>query len=220
MAKVGRQRIIYDNAAFIGNVGWRQNEQTFDAVSLTNTSIDKLTINYAYLNQVNRIFGSNTDTPIPAGPPPFTNVEYDGASAQLLNASYHIDKDFMVGGYAYIMNFEDLRAWDNNTFGVSTKVTLGGVALCGELAYQDKAGVLGEEDAMYAHITASKTFYTQTFTVGFESLGSGFKTPLATLHAFNGFADATDGVVHRVRTMDYQTYIYLIPLRYFWESNG
>ena len=220
MAKVGRQRIIYDNAAFIGNVGWRQNEQTFDAVSLTNTSIDKLTINYAYLNQVNRIFGSNADTPISAGPPPFTNVEYDGASAHLLNASYHIDKDFMVGGYAYIMNFEDLRAWDNNTFGVSTKVTLGGVALCGELAYQDKAGVLGEEDAMYVHITASKTFYTQTFTVGFESLGSGFKTPLATLHAFNGFADATDGVVHRVRTMDYQTYIYLIPLRYFWESNG
>ncbi|MFO7578471.1 MAG: alginate export family protein, partial [Pelovirga sp.] len=26
----GRQRIIYDNARFVGNVGWRQNEQTYD----------------------------------------------------------------------------------------------------------------------------------------------------------------------------------------------
>jgi hypothetical protein len=25
-----RQRIIYDNARFVGNVGWRQNEQTYD----------------------------------------------------------------------------------------------------------------------------------------------------------------------------------------------
>ena len=32
--KVGRQRIIYNNAAFIGNSGWRQNEQTFDAASI------------------------------------------------------------------------------------------------------------------------------------------------------------------------------------------
>jgi hypothetical protein len=29
----GRQRLLLDNQRFIGNVGWRQNEQTFDAVS-------------------------------------------------------------------------------------------------------------------------------------------------------------------------------------------
>ena len=29
---VGRQRIIHDDHRFVGNVGWRQNEQTFDAV--------------------------------------------------------------------------------------------------------------------------------------------------------------------------------------------
>lgn len=47
--KVGRQKIIYDNSAFIGNVGWRQNEQTYDAISLENKSIDNLTLNYAYI---------------------------------------------------------------------------------------------------------------------------------------------------------------------------
>ena len=29
-AKLGRQRVIYNNARHIGNVGWRLNEQTFD----------------------------------------------------------------------------------------------------------------------------------------------------------------------------------------------
>src|SRR5690606_16290967 len=31
-ATIGRQRIVLDNARFVGNVGWRQNEQTYDAV--------------------------------------------------------------------------------------------------------------------------------------------------------------------------------------------
>ncbi len=31
--RAGRQRIIYDNARFVGNVGWRQNEQTYDSFS-------------------------------------------------------------------------------------------------------------------------------------------------------------------------------------------
>lgn len=189
-AKAGRQRIIYDNAAFIGNVGWRQNEQTYDAISLANKSIDGLTLNYAYINQVNRIFGSDADSAIL---PPFINVQDVGASVHLFNASYAGIKDVILGGYAYVMNFEDLGAWDNNTFGVSAKGTLGGVALYGELAYQDKAGIAGEEDALYAHATATKAFGCQSLTLGLEHLDAGFKTPLATVHTFNGFADVTDG---------------------------
>ncbi len=32
---IGRQRIILDDSRFVGNVGWRQNEQTYDAVRVT-----------------------------------------------------------------------------------------------------------------------------------------------------------------------------------------
>jgi len=192
-ARVGRQRIIYDNAAFIGNVGWRQNEQTYDAVSFTNKSIDGLTFNYAYIGQVNRIFGSDADSPI-GFLPGFTNVQDIQSDIHLINASYAGIKGLTLGGYAYIMNFEDVGAWDNNTFGFSAKGTLGGVALYGEFAYQDKAGLAGEDDALYAHATASKTFFgNQAFTLGLEHLDAGFKTPLATVHAFNGFSDVTDG---------------------------
>ena len=37
---LGRQRIILDNWRFIGNVGWRQNEQPFDSITLQITPIE------------------------------------------------------------------------------------------------------------------------------------------------------------------------------------
>lgn len=193
-AKVGRQRMIYDNAAFIGNVGWRQNEQTFDAISLSNTSIDALTLNYAYINQVNRIFGSDADSPLVFAPPViFSNVQDLDSDIHLLNASYTGITDLTLGAYVYLMDFEKRPNWDNDTFGVSAKGTLLGLALYGELAYQDQAGALSEDDAFYAHVTATKTFGTQSLTLGVEHLDDGFKTPLSTVHAFNGFADAFIG---------------------------
>jgi hypothetical protein len=195
IGKLGRQRIIYDNAAFIGNVGWRQNEQTYDSISLSNKSIDGLTLNYAYLDQVNRIFGSDADAPLAPG---FASVQDIGTSSHLFNASYAGIKGLTLGGYAYIMNFEDVGAWDNNTFGASAKGDVLGLTLYGEMAWQDKAAVTGDQEALYAHISATKNLKTDSFdfgalTVGVEHLDAGFKTPLATVHAFNGFADVTDG---------------------------
>ena len=193
-ARFGRQKFVYDNAAFIGDVGWRQNQQTYDAISLTNKSLDGLTANYAYLNQINRIFGSDADAPLRPG---FTNVEDIAASAHLFNASYTGIKGLTLGGYAYIMNFEDVSAWDNNTYGISAKKEMFGLTLYGELAWQDKAGLAGTDEALYTHVNAMKNLKTGdcdfgTLTLGVEHLDAGFKTPLATVHAFNGFADVTD----------------------------
>ncbi len=176
----GRQRIIYDNAAFVGNIGWRQNEQTYDSVSFKNTSIEGLTFQYAYLGQVNRIFGSDATLP---------NIGYVKANSNLFNASYTGIEGMTLGAYVYQMNFQENPVWDNNTFGFSAKGTLAGVSLYGEVAYQDKASSVDEE-AYYYHGTATKALGGQSFTVGLESLGAGFKTPLATAHAFNGYADS------------------------------
>lgn len=182
--KLGRQRIIYDNAAFIGNVGWRQNEQTYDAFSISNTSVAGLTVNYAFVNQVNRIFGSDA-TGI------FENAP---GELHLLNASYAGIKGLTLGGYIYLMEFDDAGStgWDNDTYGVSAKGNLAGLTLYGELAYQDKAGPLNDQEGLYAHATVTKAFGPQTLTLGIEHLDAGVQTPLATLHAFNGYADATD----------------------------
>jgi hypothetical protein len=176
--KLGRQRIIYDNAAFIGNVGWRQNEQTYDAISLNNTSIDGLTLQYSFINQVNRIFGSDA-----------TGFAGDiGSAIHSLNASYTGISGFTLGGYVYLMDFDDVNAFDNDTFGVSVKTKQLGLDLYGEFAFQSDAGV-GGDDSDYAHITVAKTLVCHTFTAGMEYLSDGFRTPLSTAHAFNGFAD-------------------------------
>src|SRR5690606_29977863 len=76
-AKVGRQVIILDNARFVGNVGWRQNMQTFDAVTLKNSSVEKLDLTYAYLWKVKRIFGN---------PPGTAFTDFD-SNSHLINAA-------------------------------------------------------------------------------------------------------------------------------------
>ncbi|MFD2258087.1 alginate export family protein [Luteolibacter algae] len=178
-SRVGRQRIIYDNAAFIGNVGWRQNEQTYDAISLRNSSISGLTLQYAYINQVNRIFGSDA-----------TGFAGDvGSRIHLINASYDRVEGYTLGAYAYLMDFDGPNVWDNNTYGVSAKTNLLGLDLFGEMAFQNEAGTNSDDESNYAHLSVAKSMETHTFTAGLEYLSSGFRTPLATLHAFNGYAD-------------------------------
>jgi len=180
LARVGRQRIIYGNSAFIGNVGWRQNEQTFDAVSLTNTCVDDLTLELAYINQVNRIFGSDAGGIL-------ENLPGD---IFLANAAFSGMDGLTFGAFAYLMDFEDTPGLENHTYGLSAKGCALGLDLYGEVAWQDKAGVAADQEAWYAHATATKAFGGQSLTLGVEHLDAGFKTPLATVHAFNGFADA------------------------------
>ncbi|MEX1049799.1 MAG: alginate export family protein [Akkermansiaceae bacterium] len=188
VVKIGRQRLIYDNAAFIGNVGWRQNEQTFDAISFTNQSIQDLTLNLAYIDQVNRIFGSDADNQT-------ANRQDVSSEIYLLNTRYTGIRGLTVGGYAYFMKFDEpvVEGWDNQTYGVTAKGDLLGLTLYGELAYQTDAGPANDTEALYAHFSATKTLGTHAFTAGIEFLDAGFQTPLATVHAFNGFADAFIG---------------------------
>ncbi|MBC7979941.1 MAG: hypothetical protein H7Y36_05200 [Armatimonadetes bacterium] len=181
--RAGRQRIIYDNAAFIGNVGWRQNEQTYDALSLNSTYVPGLTLQYSYINQVNRIFGSDANGF-------FGDI---GSNTHLLNASYTGIEGYTLGGYVYLMDFDGLDIWDNNTFGISAKTKQFGLDFYGELAFQNEAGIAQDDESMYAHFTVAKMIDTQTLTLGLEHLDAGFRTPLATLHAFNGFADVFNG---------------------------
>ncbi len=74
---LGRQRLLIGNQRFIGNSGWRQHEQTFDALSFTNTSVDKLSLTYA-------IFIASTGLVDPALPAPHTTA--GAATAQAITS--------------------------------------------------------------------------------------------------------------------------------------
>lgn len=181
-AKFGRQRIIYNNAAFVGNVGWRNNEQTYDALSFSTGYFDGLSLDFAYVNQANRIFGSDADGA-------FRNLPGD---LYFFNGSFKATEDLTLGAYALLMDFDDMAGGsdiDNDTFGISAKSSVIGLDLYGEIAYQDGAGSTADEESIYAHATIGKKFGDQNLTLGYEYLGAGVKTPLATGHAFNGFSD-------------------------------
>ena len=79
-AKVGRQRINLDNQRFIGESGWRQNLQTFDAVSIGSEPIKDFELYYSYLWDIHRVYGNVSGLPA-------ANGDFDSRS-HLINLSY------------------------------------------------------------------------------------------------------------------------------------
>lgn len=182
LVKVGRQRIIRNSAAFIGNVGWRQNEQTFDAINIGYTK-DNFSFSYAYSDRVQRIFGSDANDALPG--PPLRDFE---GEFHILDASYKTDFG-KVGGYAYLLDVDNNgNVGESNTFGAFVDTG----SIYAEFAYQDGESGLagGDYDALYGHLKYTAKMQGATVMTGVEYLGENFKTPFATVHAYNGFADA------------------------------
>ncbi|WP_049630098.1 alginate export family protein [Cellvibrio sp. pealriver] len=185
--KYGRQRLVLDNARFVGNVGWRQNEQTYDGISFTNKTIRYTNVTYAYIKNVNRIFGEN-------------NVSQGDHNhdSHVLNLSYTGFEAGKLIAYAYLLDVENpiaAKGLSNDTFGVRWQSATDGMfAYNLEYAKQKDAGVAGAFDADYFLAEGVLSISRFVFTLGYEVLGSdegkyGFATPLATLHAFQGWAD-------------------------------
>jgi hypothetical protein len=185
--KYGRQRLILDNARFIGNVGWRQNEQTYDGVSLTNKAIRYTNFTYAYIKNVNRVFGEDNAA-----------LGDLNMNSHVLNASYTGFDAGKLIGYAYLLDVENPIAQfglASDTFGARWQGTIGEMFTYNlEYAQQQDAGVGEAYSADYMLAEGTYTVSRFSFGLGYELLGSdngayGFATPLATLHAFNGWAD-------------------------------
>lgn len=182
--KIGRQRIVYDNARFVGNVGWRQLEQTYDAARVDTTGIPGLTAHYAYIDSVQTVTSADDDM-----------------NSHLVNLNYGGLGFAQIAAYGYFLEYNAAsgqRANSSRTLGafVDGGLDLGGAKLLyrAEYAKQDdyQDGNNGI-DADYLHLMLGATVAGVTGQVGYELLGaddySGFETPLATKHAFNGWAD-------------------------------
>jgi hypothetical protein len=178
---VGRQRLNYDNARFVGNVGWRQNEQVFDAVQLRTELVRDATLSYAYLHRVNGIL--------------LTGSRMQG---HLLNARYAPLPQFALSGYGYWLDFREDRPAnaDRRTLGLRASGSFAGAVPLHytlELARQHDHADAPELEADYWLAELRTETGPVSWTVGYEVLGgdgsTGFQTPLATLHAFQGWAD-------------------------------
>ncbi len=200
-ARLGRQRITLDNLRWIGNVGWRQNEQTYDGLSLSCEAIEGVNVFYAYVDNVNRIFGENSPS-----------MTFPGAGnlrmqSHLLNVSHELDGIGKLSVYGYRLDFDTEDAAGNEPSTDTVGARLAGkrplsdgldLLWSGELAHQhDSSANRVNVDANYYQgevgLACSET--KTSARLGMEILeGSGqpgdkLTTPLATLHAYNGWAD-------------------------------
>ncbi|PZO09591.1 MAG: hypothetical protein DCF27_04945 [Lysobacteraceae bacterium] len=187
-AMLGRQRIALDNQRFIGNVGWRQNEQTFDALALDAKASDAVTLRYYYLDRVHRVAGDEAINPL---------ARERKLRGHLGNAAWTLPLGTLVG-YGHLVDDSDVASASSRTFGLRwTGSRALGRSTFGwtlERANQrDHANNPRDVDVGYWLAEAALSRGRVTGKLGWEHLGSdgtsGFQTPLATLHAFNGWAD-------------------------------
>ena len=188
--RLGRERIVLDNHRFIGDVGWRQNIQTFDGLGFTFNGWPDTEVFYRYVTTVRTVLGSD----VPEGRRDTDN--------QILHAKVKLSDEWTVVPYFYYIDDNDVAAFSTATFGArltgKVAVGTGKLDLVAELATQsDAANNPVSYDAQYLHVAANwSPNKSLTLGLAFESLGgnqnvagAAFRTPLATLHAFQGWAD-------------------------------
>lgn len=184
----GRQAVNYDNQRWIGSVGWRQNDQTLDAAKISTKPFKGASLDYFYAWRVNRVFGPDSAQGI------WRDTDIHG-----LRASYSINNVGTLSGYGYWLDIPSNPASSSRTLGVrmAGELPVGkGTTLlyAAEYARQQDYGVNPNRYALnYWLFEPGVKLGPVTAKAGFESLeGNGsvaLQTPLATLHAFNGWAD-------------------------------
>lgn len=199
MIKAGRQIITYRDAPFhrfMGTVLWRQNWQTHDAFSISNTSLPDTTLNYAYSWNVNRIFGENAPAPLDD----FTS------DSHFFNALYKGIPKVNLEAYAYLLDFDNAAKFSTNTFGlrvggaVPVNETMATIYTA-EYAHQTDAAdnpnnistdyFLGELGMKFKFDGLVKALVLKASYELLEGNGGAdrFVTILGTNHAFQGWAD-------------------------------
>ncbi|GIX21415.1 MAG: hypothetical protein KatS3mg121_0198 [Gammaproteobacteria bacterium] len=171
--RYGRQRIVRDDARFVGNVGWRQAEQTFDGFSAEWRQEAGWQAFAAYLTRRNTIT--------------FTTIDQDTRLFEIGHAA-------VLGGMLKLFRYDvrndtaGAERWE--TTGVRFSPAFGPVKLTAVFARQEQE--TGASPG-YARLAVDWTVGDGGLLAGFERLANdgaaAFQTPLATLHAYNGWAD-------------------------------
>jgi Alginate export len=191
----GRQRINLDDQRFVGNVGWRQNEQTFDAVRAEWTGVKgvKADVTYAWSQRtIWGVDGFGARQTAVGGDNILANLSYKG-------------KTFGITAFAYVADLDEapVHAFrlSSKTFGARGNVTLPlGKAKLNLLASYAKQSDYNNNpnNSSSDYLLGEAMLDVAGFklTAGYEVLGadngvalSSFQTPFATLHKFNGTAD-------------------------------
>jgi hypothetical protein len=184
----GRQRINLDDQRWVGSVGWRQNEQTFDALR-AEARLGPVGVDLIYSISQRTIFGSD------AGP----RTAFDGDFAFV---GLSVRQGAVQGKlFAYLLDYEEpfLLANSSQTYGGFLAAAL---PLAEDTRLNLRASYARQFDharnpfdygADYWSLEVGTTLAGFNLAAGWEQLGSdsgrAVQTPMATLHKFNGWAD-------------------------------
>jgi len=205
---VGRQRMTFDNSRFVGAAGWRQNDPTFDALRIVNTSIPDVQAIYSYSDNVFRNLGDKD---------PLNNY---GAHINLAHLAYTGIPDITLATYGYFVGLDNAATLSSKTFGVrgegryplpdDFKLTY-----LAEYARQsDYDNNPDSFDLGYYRIEPGVGWKGLHASIGDEVLeGNGkdaVQTPLSSNHPFNGWANKfsttpPDGLDDKFVTAGYTT---------------
>lgn len=205
-ATIGRQRVQLDNQRWIGNSGWRQLEQTFDAVTTQWQPAAGWTLRYDWLDRVHRV----------AGPDALNELaRARSLDTHLLNANFARSSQQWTA-YLYLHDDRDVATASTATAGFRwtgmPSASIEGFGWVLEAARQsDHAANPQHFTLNYWLLEPSYTLAGITGALGWEHLGgngrSAVQMPLATLHAFNGWDDQfmvtpADGLNDRYATFN------------------
>ena len=193
---LGRQRINLDDQRFVGAVGWRQNEQTFDAVRVENSSIKNLKLDLTYAWSDRTIWGVDgfgTNQQAISGDNVFANVSYKTKIGTLTGFAYLVDQDELaVAGFR--RSSQSYGGRFAGSYPLSKAVKLSYAA--SYATQSDSHRNPNDYKAEYYLIEGGLSYKALTLGAGYEVLGAdegvaftSFQTPLATLHKFQGWAD-------------------------------
>ena len=188
LIKVGRQRIKLDDDRFIGNVGWRQMEMTYDSILFThkNQTIFGLTVNAGYLDSVRTIFGTK-----------------ESMNSPILNLNYKVGDWGNLIGYGYWLDYREREnfAKSSQTYGLRFDGKspqffdfINAVYTAEWSNQSDYGDNPNHYQADRINLMAGASAYDLTLSGAVEQLngygnGKAFQTPLGTNHAFQGWAD-------------------------------
>lgn len=188
----GRQRINYSNQRFVGGVAWRQNEQTFDGFRANWQALDSVNLDYSYTYRVHRVFGPDDGT-FPA--------EWDGDN-HFLYADWKVAEGHNIGAFGYYIDVESQHSYpaaktvnnSSETWGLEYTGKISALSVRAAYASQADAGDSElDYNADYYLLEVGGQVASIGLKAGYEVLaagdGTGFATPLATLHKFQGWAD-------------------------------
>lgn len=192
LVRLGRQRLFLDNGRFVGDGLWRQNQQTFDAALVEDRTWTGTTLTYAHLRQVNRGLG---------------RTHPQGRWRTNSHLFHALREGLYIGAlstYAYFLDFPDVRANACATLGASLA---GGAAMGPGMRWVYRLEAARQTDrgaspldyaARYLAAESGVNLARGGLAAGVEVLGHDaglpFRTPLATLHPFNGWADVFSAI--------------------------